>query len=617
MAPSNRAAENPMQNAGVPGPEMPIYDAKEAAEMAAAMAEVGAKVSRLLAQRAEQWSEAAPGDTPKLDPFNLSGPMMEWAARLWNDPTRFVNAQLDLWQNYLDLWNATSKRLLGEDAAPVATPEPGDKRFKDAAWSEATLFDFLKQSYLLTSRFLRQMPGMVEGIGEKDQRKLDFYNRLFVDAMSPTNFVATNPEVLRETLARKGENLVIGFEHLLQDLQRGGDAPLIRMTDTEAFEVGRNLATTPGKIVFQNDLMQLIQYTPTTETVHARPLVVIPPWINKYYILDLKPENSFVAWAVAQGYTVFMISWVNPGTELAAKSFADYMHEGFFAALDAARRQTGADAANVVGYCLGGTLLGASLAWLKAKGRGDEVASATFFTALLDFSDVGDISVFIDEAQVEAMEDKMREQGYFDARSLHTAFNLLRSNDLIWSFVINNYLLGREPVPFDLLYWNGDSTNMPAAMHSFYLRHMYIENRLVRPGGIDLDGVAIDLGSVTTPSVFIATKEDHIAPWKTVYRGAQRFTGPLQFILGASGHTAGIVNPPAKKKYGYWTNAKIENDPDTWLASAAQHPGSWWNAWEQWLRGFAGETVPARDPSAGPLAAIEDAPGAYVKVRAL
>lgn len=593
-----------------------MFDPKEAAEFANTMTAVGGKISQLLAKHAETLAEAKP-DGQRLDPFNLSGAMMEWAARIWSDPTRLVHAQLDLWQNTLDLWQATTQRILGQESEPVAKPEPGDKRFRDEMWSEATLFDFLKQSYLLTSRFVRALPQMAEGIDTKDQRKLDFYNRLFVDAMSPTNFAATNPEVLRTTFERKGENLVDGLDNLLKDLERGGDTPLISMTDQDAFEVGRNLATTPGKIVFQNDLMQLIQYAPTTKEVYTRPLVIVPPWINKYYILDLKPENSFIAWAVAQGHTVFMISWVNPGPEHAAKSFDDYMQEGLLAAVTAAKEQTGADAANVIGYCLGGTLLGASLAYLAAKSRAGEVASATFFTALLDFSDVGDISVFIDEAQVEAMEDKMRGQGYFDARSLHTAFNLLRSNDLIWSFVINNYLLGKEPVPFDLLYWNGDSTNMPASMHSFYLRNMYIDNKLTVPGGITLGGVPIDLGSVTTPAMFIATKEDHIAPWKTVFRGARRFAGPTQFVLGASGHTAGIVNPPAKKKYGYWTNTRLENEPDSWLAGAEQHAGSWWPAWQEWLRAHAGEKTAARDPAKGKLKPIEDAPGAYVKKRAI
>jgi polyhydroxyalkanoate synthase len=599
-----------MANPSSPSPEAtetPLFDPQEAAEFATTMAAVGAKVSQLLAKHAEALAEPKP-DGQRLDPLNLSGAMMEWAARIWSDPTRLVQAQLDLWQNYLDLWQATTQRLLGQEADPIAKPEPGDKRFRDEAWSEATLFDFLKQSYLLTSRFVRALPQMAEGIDSKDQRKLDFYNRLFVDAMSPTNFAHTNPEVLRATFERKGENLVDGLQNLLEDLERGGDTPLISMTDRDAFEVGRNLATTPGKIVFQNDLMQLIQYAPTTAKVYARPLVIVPPWINKYYILDLKPENSFIAWAVAQGYTVFMISWVNPDARHADKGFEDYLQEGLFAAIAAAKKQTGADAANVIGYCLGGTLLGAGLAYLQATGRAGEVASATFFTALLDFSDVGDIAVFIDEAQVEAMEDKMRERGYFDARSLHTAFNLLRSN---------NYLLGKEPVPFDLLYWNGDSTNMPAKMHSFYLRNMYIDNKLIEPGGITLDGVPIDLGMIETPSIFIATKDDHIAPWKTVYRGARRLKGPTQFILGASGHTAGIVNPPAKKKYSYWINPDRQAEPDGWLAKAEQHPGSWWQAWEAWLHGHAGDKVPARDPAAGSLPPIEDAPGSYVKVRAI
>ena len=389
------------------------------------------------------------------------------------------------------------------------------------------------------------------------------------------------------------------------------------MTDPDAFKIGGNIALAPGKVVYQNELMQLIQYSPTTETVHRRPLVILPPWINKFYILDLRPENSFVRWAVDQGHTVFVVSWVNPDQSLAEKNFDDYLKLGFLDVLDAVEQATGERESNLIGYCLGGTLLASGLAVLAAKKQQKRVASATYFVALVDFTDVGEVRVFIDEAQLAALDDRMKSQGYLDAKDLYTTFNMLRANDLIWSFVVNNYLLGKEPFPFDLLYWNSDSTRMPAAMHSFYLRNMYQRNLLAAPGGITLQGVPIDLGKIKTPTYIIATKEDHIAPWNSVYAGTQLYKGPRRFVLGASGHIAGVVNPPAANKYGYWTNDALPPSPEAWLEGAEKHEGSWWTDWREWVAPHGGATVPARIPGDGALSIIEDAPGSYVKQRAM
>jgi polyhydroxyalkanoate synthase len=386
------------------------------------------------------------------------------------------------------------------------------------------------------------------------------------------------------------------------------------MTDLDAFALGRNIALTPGKVIFQTDLMQLLQYTPTTETVFRRPLLIVPPWINKYYILDLREKNSFIKWAVAQGHTVFVVSWVNPDEKLARKTFEDYMTDGLLAALGAVEQATGERSVNVIGYCLGGTLLAAALAYMAEKGD-DRVASATYFTTMVDFEEPGELGVFIDEEQLAALEERMSETGYLDGSAMATTFNMLRANDLIWSFVVNNYLLGKDPFPFDLLYWNSDSTRMPAAMHSFYLRRMYQENKLVEPGGITLCGVPIDLGKIATPTFILSTKEDHIAPWKSTYAATQLYRGPIRFVLAASGHIAGVVNPPAAEKYHHWTNANLPDDPEAWLETAKQQPGSWWPEWAKWIAKHGGGKVAARQPGEGKLTPIEDAPGSYVAVR--
>ena len=578
------------------------------------MAELAERSQRLVQEFLTR--QGGDGSGGSLDPLNIAGAFFEMTHRLMTDPMRLVQAQLSLWQDYMSLWQTTATRFLtGSPAQPVAAPDPGDRRFRDAAWSENALFDYIKQSYLLTARWMQSTVRQVEGMDDKTAKKVDFYTRQFVDAIAPSNFVLTNPEVLRATIESGGENLLHGLKHVLEDLERGKGRLMIKMTDLDAFEVGRNIAVTPGKVIYQNDLLQLLQYEPTTEKVHRRPLLIMPPWINKYYILDLQPKNSFVRWAVAQGHTVFVVSWVNPGEELARKSFDDYMLEGPLACLDAMAKATGERDANVIGYCLGGTLLAATLAYMAAKGD-DRFASATFLASMVDFTEAGELGIFIDEEQLAVLEDRMRQHGYLEGSDMATTFNMLRANDLIWSFVVNNYLLGKEPFPFDLLYWNSDSTRMPAAMHSFYLRNMYQENRLVRPGGITLAGVPIDLTKVKIPAFFLSTKEDHIAPWKSTYAATQIFRGPCKFVLSASGHIAGVVNPPPKTKYGHWENDNLPPNPDSWLEDAIYYPDSWWPVWEEWIRQYAGEMVPARLPGDGKVKPIEDAPGSYVMTKA-
>ncbi|MCP4330761.1 MAG: class I poly(R)-hydroxyalkanoic acid synthase [Alphaproteobacteria bacterium] len=561
--------------------------------------------------------QAKDGFAPGMgDPLSIGNAFMEMTARMVTNPAKLVEAQMSLWNDYLTLWQATTARFLGQQSAPTAEPSMEDRRFKDDAWTENQLFDFIKQSYLLSARWMQSTVADVDGLDDQTRKKVDFYTRQFVDALAPSNFVMTNPAVLRETIDSRGENLLKGLSNLLEDLERGKGQLHIRMTDFDAFEVGENIATTPGKVVYQNDLMQLIQYTPTTEKVSKTPLLIIPPWINKFYILDLRPKNSFIKWAVEQGLTVFCISWVNPDEQLAQKTFEDYMIEGPLAALDAIEKATGEKQANVIGYCLGGTLLAATLAYMTSK-RDDRIKSATYFVTLTDFADSGELTVFIDEEQIAALEQRMDEKGYLDGSAMATTFNMLRANDLIWSFVVNNYLMGKDPFPFDLLYWNADSTRMPAAMHSFYLRNMYQKNLLREPGGIELAGTPIDLHEIKTPSFLLSTQEDHIAPWEATYAATQIYAGPVKFVLSGSGHIAGVVNPPAAQKYGYWTNAKLPGSPDAWLKGAKHHDGSWWPEWIRWLKKNRGAQVPARVPGDGKLKPIEDAPGSFVKVRVM
>jgi polyhydroxyalkanoate synthase len=571
---------------------------------------VAKRSSKILADFTQKQAENL--SSAVRDEMGIARAFMELYARMAADPALVANTSMGMWADYMRLWQTTWMKMLGMHAPPVAEPAKGDARFKDDGWSSNFLFDHIKQSYLIAARHIQDAVAKVEGLPPESEKKVAFFTRQYVDALAPSNFLLTNPQVLRETVQSGGQNLVRGLNNLLADLEKGRGQLRISMTDESAFQLGRNVATTPGKVIHQTPLMQLIQYEPSTSEVYQRPLVIIPPWINKYYILDLREKNSFIRWAVAQGHSVFVLSWVNPDASLAQKGFDDYMREGALAAFDAVEKATGEREMNAIGYCLGGTLLGATLGYLANTNQQDRVKSATFFVSLLDFSEPGELGVFIDEEQVASLEKKMNERGYLEGSEMAGTFNLLRANDLVWSFVVNNYLLGKDPFPFDLLYWNADSTRMPARMHSFYLRNMYIKNLLGEPGGIELDGVPIDLRAVKVPAYFISTVEDHIAPWRSTYKGAKYLGGPVRFVLGGSGHIAGIVNPPAAKKYHYFVNDALPKAPQEWFAGAKQIPGSWWEDWQAWIdRQNAGEKVPARAVQNG----LEDAPGSYAMMR--
>ena len=594
-------------------PVFPGLSTAESEKMEAAFTDIAQRSQKLLQDFAERYK--ADGPQP-ADPLRLTHTFMDFTAKMLADPNKLAQAQVELWTQYMQLWQATAQRMMGQAVEPVAVPAKGDKRFNDPAWKDEVVFDYLKQSYLLTSRWLQHTVKEVEGVDDKTAQKVEFYTRQFADAMSPSNFALTNPQVLKATLETKGENLVKGLQNLLTDLERGKGKLAIRQTDMTAFKVGENVASSPGKVVYQNDLMQLIQYAPSTEEVHRLPLLIVPPWINKFYILDLKPENSFIKWATGQGYTVFVISWVNPDERQTRLVFEDYMKLGPLAALGAIEQATGERQVSAIGYCIGGTLMATTLAYMAARGD-DRIAACTFFTAQVDFTEPGELGVFIDEDQLAGVEQVMSKTGYLDGTSMATTFNMLRANDLIWSFVVNNYLMGKDPFPFDLLFWNADATRMPAAMHSYYLRNMYQQNLLVKPGGIVIDNVPIDLGKISIPVYLQAGKEDHIAPAKSVYKATQLFTGPVRFMLAGSGHIAGVVNPPNAKKYQHWLNETGSNPPTLaeWQAGAKEFPGSWWHDWDKWLSEKSGPMVPARVPGEGGLPAIEDAPGSYVKVR--
>ena len=589
----------------VPDPQ-PSTDPAQSAKL---FAEVAERSGRLMGEFLRR--QAAGGGADPVDEFGIGRAFMDLAARMLAEPWKLAEMQTRMFWDHVALWQRTALRAVGGKPEPVVEPAKGDHRFREAGWQDLFLFDYLKQSYLIAARHLQAAVASVEGLPEDTRKKVAFYTRQYVDALSPSNFALTNPEVLRETVQSGGQNLLRGLNNLLSDIERGG----ISMTDEKAFKVGVNVATTPGKVVHQTELMQLIQYAPTTATVFAQPLLIVPPWINKYYVLDLREKNSFVRWALAEGHTVFVVSWVNPDERLAGKTFEDYMLEGPIAALDAIGKETDGGKVNLVGYCLGGTLLGATLAWMAAK-KDARAASATFLASLLDFSIPGELGVFIDEAQVRNLERRMGERGYLEGSEMAATFSMLRANDLVWSFVVHNYLLGRDPFPFDLLYWNSDSTRMPAKMHSFYLRNMYLANRLKEPGGLSLAGEPIDLRRIALPAYFVSPVDDHIAPWKSTYLGARLLSGPTRFVLGGSGHIAGVVNPPSPGKYGYWTNEVLPESADAWQSQATRHEGSWWNDWSAWIAGVNGSLhVPARVPGRGKLPAIEDAPGTYVNVR--
>lgn len=530
---------------------------------------------------------------------------------LFDEQVNQMNSQMQLWQN-------TVREFLGDKSVEdVIEPAKGDRRFSDPEWSNNLIYKFIKQSYLLQSRSLLNLVSSVDGLEDSSRQQVDFYARQLVNAYAPTNSIFTNPEVVRKTIETRGQNLLKGLEQFSHDLKESADGLNISMTDVTAFKLGDNVATTPGQVIFQNNLIQLIQYQPTTEKQYKTPLLIVPPWINKYYILDLRESNSLVKWLTDQGHNVFIISWANPGPHMRDYGWSNYMHEGPLAAMDAIQEQTGEKQVNLISYCIGGTLTASTLAYLEAKKQASRVKSVTYMATLQDFSDPGEISVFINELSLKGIESQLEKDGYLDGRALAFSFNLLRENDLFWSFFINNYLKGERPAAFDLLYWNTDGTNMPAAMHKFYLRNMYRDNKLIEPNGIEIDGVKIDLSQIKTPAYFVSTIQDHIAQWKSTYTGATVHSGPVKFVLSGSGHIAGIVNPPNKVKYGYWTNPKIADNPDTWFAGAEKNEGSWWPDWQDWVtsNGYAKEQVAARNPEKGKLDIIEAAPGSYVKLK--
>ena len=536
-------------------------------------------------------------------------------AEYWmSDPQRAIELQTSLGRAYLDLWAGAVKRMAGEHSEPVVAPDPRDKRFSDPEWSQNQFFDFLKQAYLLTAQWTDRLVKDAAGIDEHTRKKAEFYVKQIANAISPSNFVLTNPELLRETLSSNGENLVRGMHMLSEDIKAGQGVLKIRQSDPSMFDVGKNLATMPGKVVFQNEVMQFIQYQATTKNTLKLPLLIVPPWINKFYILDLAPEKSFIKWCVDQGITVFVISWVNPDARLASKSFEEYMREGVITAINTVEAITGEKQLNAIGYCVGGTLLAITLAYFAAK-KQNRVKSATLFTAQVDFTYAGDLMVFVDEERIRQLETHMKEQGYLEASRMANTFNMLRSNDLIWPYIINNYMRGKKPLPFDILYWNSDATRMPAANHSFYLRNCYLDNKLTK-GEMEIADIRLDLRKVTVPVYNLATREDHIAPAKSVLYGSQYFGGPVKYVLAGSGHIAGVVNPPSKPKYQYWTGDKPNGESvETWMKSAAEHPGSWWPDWLDWLKALDAETVSARKIGGGKFKPIEDAPGSYVKVK--
>ncbi len=575
----------------------------------ARMVELGGKA--LAAYLKPREAGAHPADSP--DGVADVAKTLGHVAEFWlKDPQRAIAAQTEVATRYMDLWAQSLKSMSGEPAEPVARPDPRDARFKDPQWDKNPFFDFLKQFYLVTTHLAEKFVTEAE-LDEHLKHKAAFYAKQIANALSPSNFVVTNPELLRETISSNAENLVRGMKMFAEDVERGGGDLRIRQSDDSQFAVGRNLAMTPGKVVYENDLIQLIQYEPTTKAVGKVPLVIVPPWINKFYILDLTQEKSFIKWAVDQGLTVFVVSWVNPDQRHATKSFDDYMLEGPLSAFRVAGEITGEEKVHTIGYCVGGTLLAVTLAYMAAKGI-DTVQTATFFTTQVDFTYAGDLKVFVDEEQIQSLEKRMAQTGYLEGKQMANAFNMLRSNDLIWSYFVNNYMKGKQPMPFDLLYWNADSPRMPAANHSFYLRHCYLQNDLSQ-GRMKVAGETLDLKKVKVPVYNLAAREDHIAPARSVFIGSQCFGGPVDYVVAGSGHIAGVVNPPAKNKYQHWTGGKPEGTFEDWIARAEEHPGSWWPHWREWIRSRDGAEVEARRIGSNAYPPIEDAPGRYVKVK--
>lgn len=563
------------------------------------------------------WKELDPGKAAINTPLNkvLNDINLEDATKLIEkaaeQPDVIAKVQMDWWENQMKIWqNVTINGGAGND---LVKPEKDDKRFSDPAWNDEAFYNYIKQSYLLYSHTMKETIDSIEGLDEKAKERLSFFARQAINALSPTNFIMTNPEIAKLTVETNGENLIKGMELLQEDMKASADVLKIRMTNDTAFKLGENVANTAGDVVFKNELFELIQYKPLTEKVNQTPLLIVPPFINKYYILDLREKNSMMRWLVEQGHTVFMMSWRNPDASMADIDFEDYVLDGVVKAIDAVGDITGEKKINAAGYCIGGTLLATTLAYYSAKRMRNRVKSASYFTTLLDFSQPGEIGAYVNDPIVTAIEAKNEENGYMDGRSLSVTFSLLRENSLYWNYYINNYLKGNSPIDFDLLYWNGDSTNVAVACHSTLLRQFYLENKLVEPKGYKIGGVYIDLTKIKIPGYFISTQEDHIALWQGTYRGAQKLSGKTTFVLGESGHIAGIVNHPDKNKYGFWTNDNQVEDAEEWLSSANRQDGSWWNHWNNWLAGFnADEQIDARASGSENYPVTASAPGSYV-----
>ncbi len=569
---------------------------------------MGRAQQMMLEHVAKAMGEAADNAQASAEPRT---PQLPWLD-MFADPAKIARQQTDLWTQGLAIW----QRALGGEAPATELSEKADrdKRFAAAQWRDNPLFDMIRQSYLLVSERLLGSVDSLEGVDPRQREKLRFVTRNFVDAMSPSNFAATNPLVLERAMETKGESLLKGLEHMLDDVSKGQ----LTHTDPEAFEVGRNIAVTPGKVVKRTPLYELIQYSPTTDEVHETPLIVFPPWINRFYILDLNPKKSFIRWAVEQGLTVFVVSWKSADESLAETTLDDYVLRGQVDAIDTVRGLLGVESVHAIGYCVAGTTLAATLALLEARGEADKVASATFFTAQIDFSEAGDLNLFVADETLQLIDQVSADKGFLDGRYMAATFNMLRGRDLIWNYVTNNYLMGEDYVPFDLLHWNSDTTNLPSKWHQAYLKDFYRDNKLVQAGALVVDGTPIEIHKVRTPAYVQAGREDHIAPAASVWKITHYFQGPMRFVLAGSGHIAGVVNPPEAQKYQYWTNEGKPASLDEFVAGATEHKGSWWPDWAKWIGALSERKVPAkgaRVPGKGKLKAIEDAPGSYVKAR--
>lgn len=622
-----KPASKPAASGVTPAPERPKTEQTNPADLVAVepfVVKDPEAMARNMAHMVEEMGKAAaawvkPRESGEKSD-SLSGPATDIVntfsklSEYWlSDPKRSIEAQTHLLSSYFDIWSGSMRKMAGEETKDPAQNHLKDRRFSDEDWQNHPFFSFLRQAYWVTSDWADKLVKDADGLDPHTRHKAAFYVKQLTSALSPTNFVLTNPEVYKETVQESGENLVRGMRMLAEDIKAGKGDLRLRQTDYEKFAVGENLALTPGKVVAQSDICQVIQYAPATEKVFKRPLLICPPWINKFYILDLNPEKSYIKWAVDQGHTVFVISWVNPDEQHAKKGWEAYAREGIGFALDTIEKVTGEKQVNAIGYCVGGTLLAATLALFAQEGD-NRIASATFFTTQVDFVHAGDLMVFADAENIDSIEENMKAHGYLDGSKMATAFNMLRASELIWPYVVNNYLKGKEPMPFDLLYWNSDATRMPAANHSYYLRNCYLENNLSNDRMV-LDGKTISLKDVKIPVYNLATREDHIAPARSVFVGSGCFGGKVTYVMSGSGHIAGVVNPPVRKKYQYWTGGKPVGDFDAWVEKAKEHPGSWWPHWQAWVEKQDGEQVDAREPGGGKLNSIEDAPGSFVRVR--